>query len=351
MIEERLRDVMIAHDAQAPDGSNLVVPVAPRVAGRLPRRIAAIVGTAVVLAGVIATFGVHSQISHRSSGTTIAPNPATALQCPTSTGKGIGVLPWVPAKPQGVDGSSRMVPLQVPSSVVVCAYIPPGSPGGRSGSKVLSGDLQGVVDDLGWVPPVLRGASGACADVLLVTDGDSYLIGLNYGHGLLWVSASFDHCDGSGNGVFTSPTNLGGLARSWYRAGRWTAPSASTACQPTRSGRLGQERSMVPADPISVTACQVDKPKAGASQPATSAVARQLIRNLNDKTIGPSGNGSCRPTGSGMQDYNVLFDYREGPPVLVVVLSGCVPEIWNGSLHATGAGDVLPLLKTLLATP
>lgn len=67
---------------------------------------------------------------------------------------------WVPAVPRGFNGAARLVPLQVPARAIVCAYIGPRSPAGKSGSVVLTGDLSGVMNDLAWVPPAPAPGAG-----------------------------------------------------------------------------------------------------------------------------------------------------------------------------------------------
>jgi hypothetical protein len=361
MIEQQLRDVMTAHDAEAPDGSRLVVP--PRATAARARRgqLAVVLVSAAVIALVIATFSVHSQLFNRSTGTSLTPAPTSAskpptvaaLACPSALPRpkaGSPDLPWVPAKPHNVDGTSRMVPLERPSRVVVCPYIDPRSPAGRSGSAVLSGDLQGVADDLAWTPPAVAGSGQACTAVALPTDGDGYLIGLSYpGGGFVWVSASANHCSGSGNGVFNSPAHLSGFAKRWYQAGHWVAGTAPT-CRSLGAGRLGQQKQMVPGSPVSVTACNVDGGKTGPTRPASATVVRQLIAALNASPSTP-WQPTCQPTGSTFRDYNLQFAYSQGPPVTISVTSGCTPGVVNGSLQAGGASAILPLINTLLRAP
>ena len=143
----------------------------------------------------------------------------SSLACPKTVPAGKRGTPWVPAVPRGLDGSARLVPLRAPARVVICAYIGPRSPAGKSGSALRTGDLSAVMNDLAWVPPTPARARRACPDYASITDGDYYLIGLSYPGATVWVAAPGNHCEGSSNGVFFSTANLSVLALSWYKAG------------------------------------------------------------------------------------------------------------------------------------
>ena len=256
----------------------------------------------------------------------------------------------VPAVPRGFDGAARLVPLQAPARAIVCAYIEPRSPAGKSGSVLLAGDLSGVMNDLAWVPPAP--AVGACTDNLLLTDGDYYLIGLSYPGATVWVAATGNHCGGSSNGVFSSRASLSSQALSWYKAQRWAAtPVSDNACK--RSGlfgRLGQQGSMVPGHPISVSVCEVGAADGGkATQRTETSVVERFTSALGALRTSPTtGATACKQDKQIFTDYILLFGYAEGPPVNVDVNPSCRPAIDNGNLQANDPTTVVPLIQELL---
>ena len=273
----------------------------------------------------------------------------SALACPRTVpaaGRGGRDL-WVPAVPRGFDGAARLVPLQAPARAIVCAYIGPRSPAGKSGSVQLTGDLSGVMNDLAWVPPAP--AAGACTSNLLLTDGDYYLIGLSYPGATVWVAATGDHCGGSSNGVFSSRASLSSQALSSYKAQRWAAtPVSNDACMRSGFGRLGQQSSMVPGHPISVSVCEVGGAAGGkATQRTETSVVERFSNALGALRTSPDG-GTCKPDRQPFTEYILLFGYAEGPPVNVSVVPSCRPAIHNGNLQADDPTTVVPLIQQLL---
>src|SRR5205814_1391905 len=72
-----------------------------------------------------------------------------------------------------------------------------------------------------------------------------------------------------------------------------------------------------------------------------------LVTALNAGTTQES-DSSC--SGSPDSEYQLLFGYAEGPPVLVRFLPGCHPAISNGSLAADNEAEVMAELTPLLTS-
>lgn len=271
----------------------------------------------------------------------------SVLACPKTVPAGRQNTPRVPAVPRGLDAAARLVPLRVPARAIVCAYIAPISPAGKSGSVLLTGDLSGVMNDLAWIPPAPTLAM-ACPSYLSVTDGDYYLIGLSYPGATVWVAAPGNHCQGSSNGVFSSTANLSRQALSWYKAQHWVAtPGSDDACEPSGFGRFGQQSSMVPGHPVSVSVCEASAVGRKATQRIENSGVDRLAKTLNALRTSPL-KGTCERSGQPLTEYNLLFGYAQGPPVNVSLLRSCTPAINNGSLQANDPTTVLPLIQELL---
>src|SRR5258706_303040 len=119
----------------------------------------------------------------------------TQLSCPA---KYRGVAPWVPARPVGIGGRSRLAPLRTPASAVVCGYVPDLRYKNLARHLVghvltrqrqLTGGLAALAGDLAWLPRVLPGQPIPCLTVL--GPQSNYLIGLAYrGGGRSWGSTT-----------------------------------------------------------------------------------------------------------------------------------------------------------------
>ena len=94
----------------------------------------------------------------------------------------------------------------------------------------------------------------------------TFAIGLSYPDGTIWITTEDDpnYCTDTSNGEFVSSVYVGDQVAASYEARRWTAippprdPSTGP-CDPARTGRLGQDRAMVPGAPTSVIACTVGR--------------------------------------------------------------------------------------------
>jgi hypothetical protein len=356
-IEELIGQVMAAHDGEAPRTVDLLAALtradAPEVAraARRPRQrhwppwllpVAAAAAVAAVMVGGAWAGGLlgSGQAEHHLVGTPSLACPARYRIPP----------PWVPAKPAGVDGRSRLVPLRTPTSAVVCGYDPnlnfkslAGHLKGRTLTRHrrLSGGLAALVGDLAWMPRLLHGQQIACLTVL--GPQHNYLIGLAYrGGGRIWVSTTSDPsgCILTSNGDFTGVGNVSAEANTALRTGSWPTRPQQVSC--AGGGRLGQEMVMVPAGSTSLTICS------GHDVRRLTSGYQRLVTALNALPTHMSTRGcQMRPPFHG-QDYQLVFAYPQGPPVQVRITAACFPQIDNLSLQANSAKTIVPLIQWLL---
>ncbi len=269
------------------------------------------------------------------------------LSCPA---RYRGAAPWVPARPVGVGGRSRLAPLRTPASAVVCGYVPDlrykdlaGHLVGRvlTRQRQLTGGLAALAGDLAWLPRLLPGQQIPCA--LVLGPQSNYLIGLAYrGGGRIWVSTTADltGCVLTSNGDFTTFGNASAQAAKAVRMGRWPEPPRSVSCG--SGGRLGQETVMVPAGSTSLTIC------AGRTVRILTSGYQGLVAALNALPARTSTWGcSSKPPFHG-QNYQLEFAYPQGPAVQVRVSPHCYPAIDNLSLQAYSAKAILPIIERLL---
>lgn len=254
----------------------------------------------------------------------------------------------MPAKPAGVDGSSRLAPQTTPSSAVICAYS-----GGNtfqqqagwalSGQRSLASGLATLASELSWQPRRVPGQPEPCTGVGGLQT--NYLLGLTYPRGAtIWVTATDEpnHCFGASNGDFTSPGVLGPEVTTAFASGRWPAQQPMSCTQFSQSvGRFGDDTVMVPAGSVSLTICA----------PGTHTVTtgyQSLVSALN-RLPASASTLSCSPSPPpSAPQYQLLFAYPEGPPVAVFITSGCYPEIDNFSLQSASASTIIPVIQQLL---
>ena len=358
-IEQQIRAVMLTHETDLPDVPALTVPP---IGGANDRRwhpqVAAWSLTLLILAGVLSTFSLHIGTHHRTGTGTATPadlatgSAAVTLSCPAALPPTASATPWVPALPRGIDGAARLVPATLPIRALICAYIAPHSPAGSTGSVLLSGNLTGVMQKLFWQPPAPH-ALGGCTDNLTPTDADRYLLGLTYPAGTEWIAAPADHCQGASNGVFSTTHNMSAFVSAWYAAKRWIPSSPSTsACDPAGTGRYGQQTSIVPAGPVSVSVCAMAPDGGNSTQRTVGSGFSALVSALNRlPTSATTSSCQPQPQAGPERQYNLLFSYPVGPPALVSVTDNCLPAIDNGNLQADDAATVLPLIRDLLPMP
>jgi hypothetical protein len=345
--EDDIRRAMAGHDDEAPRAADLLralehaSPPRRRPGWYVPFTVAAAV--AAVVAGSVwagGLLGSHKPV--RTSGGVIPVQ--RLLSCPASYAH---QAPWVPDKPAGVDGRSRLVPQDTPSSALICAYR--GSNTARqqagwalSGRRSLAGGLASLASQLTWQP---RRSHQLIACTAVGGPQTNYLIGLAYpGGARIWVAATDEpnECVSASNGEFTSSGVIGPAVSTAFASGRWPA-RAPVSCNRSYQdiGRLGQDTAMVPAGSTSVTIC--------APHARTVTTSYQaLVSALNRLPTRPSTldcSGTPGPSGA----YQIFFSYPEGPPVLVSILIGCHPPIDNGDLQASSASSVMPVVRQLLS--
>lgn len=348
--DDDIRRAMTDHDDEAPREADLLRSLEQASPPRRRRGgwyvpFAVAVAVAAVVLGSVSVGRLLA--GHQQKPVLFAPGSAQAarLTCPARYAKR---APWVPAKPAGVDGRSRLVPQQTPRSALICAYA--GSNMAKqqagwtlSGRRSLTGNLAGLAAQLSRQSRLVAGQQTFCAGV---GGGQTdYLIGLRYrGAATIWVAATDepDECVTASNGEFTSSGIIGPAVTRAFASGRWPAPQA-VSCNGTFQdiGRLGQNTTMVPAGSTSLTICA---PKAHVT--VTSGY-QALVRTLNRLPARVSTLSCSGSPGPGSY-YRLLFSYREGPAVAVDISVGCHPEIDNLALQSASASTVMPLVRQLL---
>jgi hypothetical protein len=356
-IEDEIGQVMAGHDDEAPGAADLLRAL-QHASGPRRRRarrywagwympLAAAAAVAAVAAGSAWAGGLLSGRQQAPAAAHGGAGRVPGLSCPASYA---GHAPWVPARPAGVDGRSRLVPQRTPRSALVCAYA--GSNTSKrqagwalSGRRSLTGGLAGLAGQLTWQPRRLPGQQAACT--LIGGKQTNYLIGLTYrGGGTIWVAATDDpnDCVSTSNGEFATFNALGpgpDVSRA-LASGRWPAPQPVSCTRPRQNtGRLGQDTAMVPAGSTSLTIC------APRARTLTSGY-QTLVSALNSLPARPSTRSCSPPPRPSAPKYQLLFSYPQGPPVRVSVISGCHPEIDNLSLQSNSASSILPIIQQLL---
>jgi hypothetical protein len=348
-----LRHVMHEHDGAAPTATDLLhalrdAPTRERVPvwSRGRRRfvpLAAAAAVAVIIAGSVwAGANLTSAGSITSQRYHAVGSP---LACPPRYAH---AAPWVPAGPSRVPAArTRLVPQRLPRTAVICAYdgfnTGPSAGWKLAGRRLLSGDLARLAADLSWQPRKVPGQQNACTAV-----GGAqvnYLIGLTYpGRGRLWVAASRDpnDCVLTSNGTFTGYPGAGGDVARAFMSGRWPR-SGPVSCRSTGPGlgRLGQDQAMVPPGAISMSIC------GGHGGPTLTSGFGGLVSALNALPSVTSTRECSMSPGHKGSFYSLRFGYPEGPGVQVIVSSGCVPAIDNGSLQSASARTIVPIIVRL----
>ncbi len=348
-IEDTLGQLMASHDQEAPTAADLLRALegGPPPPGRARIRrspagwyvpLAAAAAVAAVIAGSVWVGGLLG--SNRQAGP--GPGRGVLLSCRT---RYAGQAPWVPARPAGIDGRTRLVPQQTPSSALICAYA--GSNTARqqtgwalSGQRRLTGGLAALAAQLNLQP---RGTPGACT--LVGGKQTNYLIGLTYpGGGRIWVAATKDpnDCVATSNGEFSSFGVVGPTVSRAFASGRWPARQPVSCNRYGQdAGRLGQDAVMVPPGSTSLTICT-------RTAHVITTRYQALTTALNALPTRPSTRACTGGPGPAPQFYELLFSYPQGPPVLVTVVASCHPAVDNLSLQSQSASTVLPIIKRLL---
>jgi len=358
-IDDLLRQVMASHDQDAPAAPDLLraleaAPGPPRRRGRGRSRAGwyvPLAAAAALTAVVVGSAWAGGLLGGARQAPRRAVIPAGHLSCPATYA---GQAPWVPARPAGAGGRTRLVPQTTPSSALVCAYAGSNTATQQtgwalSGRRRLTSGLAALAAQLTWQP---RGPVGACTDI--GGKQTNYLIGLTYpGGGRMWVAATQDpnDCFATSNGEFSSFGAVGPIVTRAFTSGRWPARQPA-ACDRAGQhsgpfgpdvGRLGQDAAMVPPGSTSLTICtRTARTLTSGYQALTSA--------LNALPARPSTHTCSGGPGPAAQFYRLLFSYPEGPPVLVIITGGCHPAIDNLSLQSPTARTIVPIIQHLLTS-
>jgi hypothetical protein len=290
---------------------------APRAKPGKRKQRAWLAGGLAVLAVGFATFGVRAYVVRHAAPAARPPvsaTPLSALICPKTVPVDKRTNPWVPAKPQGLDGAARLAPLREPARAIVCAYIRSPTTTVKSGSVLLTGDLSGVMNDLAWIPPARPLTARPCTANLLLTDAR-----------LLPDRAQLLRFDGMGG---CAEQSLRGLVQRRVHQYRESVrprlglvqgtslanPGSNDACKPSGFGRLGQQDRMVPDHPVSVSVCEVSAADGGKATPRTETTGVGSLASAVGALRASAWHYQCKPDGQPLTDYNLLFGYAEGPP-------------------------------------
>lgn len=276
--------------------------------------------------------------------------PDGGLACPRAITDRRGLT--VPASPQGVDGRARLLPDRAPTSLVVCGYPvmdirrpqPLTAPFALAHRALATAEQQrDVVALLSWAP---RGSLADRPCTAMAGDETAYLVGAAYGDAVVWVAALADanHCADSTNGDFVSRAPLGNDldARFGRRAPMNPAPSP---CGVSRSGRLGDDRTLAPAGDPAATVCRAGMSGEQALD-LTADQSRQVVAALRALPTRPTGS-TCqgRPGQSPDARFTLVLRYAVGPPAVVEVNPACRPAVLGGGLEADDAGPVAALVS------
>lgn len=345
-----------------PSGALEAVVAAAR---RRRARGAAVVGVGVAALGAAAVLLVPSGDGGPSEqlagppGAVVTPSSVATTVPPSKPALGAAADQRCPQEPSGVpaaqgfDDAASLVPDEVPAEVLLCRY--EHQDVGRSwtvtrASNVLT-DLASVPSSF-LVPRLLPGEGHACPSVG-ITFYTSYLIRLDYGPGrTAWVRAGGRCGDGVSNGRFMSGYGLPVAAA--FTSGRWPALSAVTPCSwdSSRTGRAGQEVTLVPPGWQSVRVC----PSSGVSASELSDVdAEDVVERVNRLGTAPyqpmtgcSGDDLV-PVEQPTKSVVLVVDYGLGRGVRLDVAPGCTPFISNGSIRAVAGSAqqnaILDLLR------
>jgi hypothetical protein len=345
-IEDEISQAMARHADEAPRVADLLRALEQAPASRRHPAARSPGGWRLPLAAAAAVVAVAAGSAWAgglTGGGQQAPGRVASLSCPAAYA---GPAPWVPGRPHGVSGRSRLVPQRTPASAVVCAYAASGT--GRqqagqalSGRRQLTGGLARLAGELSWQSHPLQ---TGCA--LASVAPTSYLIGLTYpGGGRMWVSITDDPsgCTSTSNGEFTAGPGPAREVSKALASGRWPAPLPVTCSTGAGQdiGRLGQGTAMVPPGPASLTICTHRTRTLTSGYQTLVAALNSLPTRLSTASCSP-GPG---PAGPG---YQLLFTYPRGPAVDVDITPRCHPEIDNLSLQSASATTILPIIRHLL---
>ena len=321
-------------------------------------------------AGRVVVTGVAAALALVACGTTTAPQagetslatgpvrPVTSqpveadggLRCPESIDSAAVDKPVpVPQKPQGVDGTGRLLPDRDPTSLVVCGYpaadiMKPVSAPFRLAERTVANRAQrsALVEALTWSPRD-TGAQRVCT--LMAGNETAYLVGAAYGDAIVWVGALADAnaCSTSTNGDFRSGPGPAVVLDQLF--GSRTPPSGVAECNRASWGRLGDERSLAPEGTPTATVCREAADgtvKVAQLDAAKSAEVVAAVRALPTKPTGQTCQGPDKPsTGR----FTLLLTYAVGPPVRLTIDPDCAPAVLGSNLESADASSLVELVE------
>lgn len=306
------------------------------------------------------------------------------LQCPTSVP--MSDFSWLPKPANRLPSTQALVPTATPDTAVVCRYpidpvtfgpntAPPGarpypipappSGGVLWGRVVLTSGLDTLVADLATAPRD-TGVPRACTAI--GGGRTAYLLGLEYAGRVVWVRSDVEpnHCEGSTNADFRSSSGLGDVFAAAFTGKSWAGIAAlnakTTGCYPRVAfGQMGQESSLAPGEPVSVTICATPAydPNGSVSssdpQPAQPSVrlsadkAAAVLRALRALPGAPTTHGCQGPAEGKLRptSYRVVLDYADGGSVYVDVLPGCRPEVMGMDVQSADGSSVVAAIKAV----
>ncbi|MFG1941452.1 hypothetical protein [Nonomuraea sp. NPDC048826] len=269
-------------------------------------------------------------------------SPPVPSSCPQQwSGRAPGG--WVPAA-AGIGGVEESLVPGDPIQALICAY--PGDntrPGGErlAGSRTLTDQARAMARDLSYLPVTATAAKPLCT--LMGGPMTNYLIRFAYPNGeALWVGTAeeVNSCVQTTNGTALTNSYVGKGITAAYQKGIWRLVQPEDPCHGS-VGRRGQNEQMVPEGPGKVLVCRHDR--YGVRSPRLEygeSVAENLATALNSLETTTSTH-QCQGTGAGPDDeFRLLFNYREGPPADVTIVTNCEPAIDNGLLQADLDGSV-----------
>lgn len=274
----------------------------------------------------------------------------SALACPASISDREGMT--VPQRPQGVDGSARLLPDRAPTSMVVCGYPvldirhqPSLAPPFKLARRTVVPDARRaeVTELLTWAP---RGDGSGKACTSMGGNETAYLVGVTYADAIVWVAAKSDvnGCSNAANGDFVSRAAVGVSLDAMFGEGDPVRP-ATGACAVSTLGRLGDDQSLAPTGDPRVTVCRVDASGSRRSVALDAGQSRQVVEALRSLPVRPGGQ-YCEGAASGPDTgFRLVLTYAAGPPSVVNVTPGCTPPVLGGGVEAPDAGDLVSLVE------
>lgn len=259
----------------------------------------------------------------------LAAAPVHQTTCPPRWGAH-DVGGWVPT-PEST--ASTLVPGQPPRAEI-CLYDVHGAHQGKA--RTLQTGLATMTADLNHLPTAPR--REACP--LLATLTQSYLIKLSYQDGRVsWVGTAYgiSGCTNTTNGRIHTTAYIGDAVKHAYDTGQWARLTPRDPCD-IGTGRRGQDKHLIPDDPIEVTVCSIRKNAEHKTH--GRRVAIKTAKTLNKLPLQPVDHQCSGPY------ISVIFHYRQGPPAAVTAF-GAACKVDNRYVQADVPAALYTQLKKL----